>query len=335
MSPKTQFAVLGAGSWGSALAILLARNGHPVWLWGRDSAKMQALVDAQCNPWYLPDAHFPEGLVPTSDLNNVLATTSEVIMVTPSKVFRPILETVAARRPDRLRFAWATKGLEPETQRPFHEVAKEILGENTPTAVLSGPTFAREVALGLPTAITVASHFPEYANWLALCLSNSVLRPYTSEDVIGVEIGGAVKNVLAIAAGISDGLGFGDNARAALITRGLTEVMRLGEALGARRETLMGLSGLGDLVLTCTGDLSRNRRFGLLLGKGYSIDSALKVVGQVVEGFSTVREVVALANRLQITMPITEQVHSVLYFGHSPRESVQNLFSRTLRPENK
>ncbi|CAK0769265.1 glycerol-3-phosphate dehydrogenase [Gammaproteobacteria bacterium] len=335
MSPKTQFAVLGAGSWGSALAILLARNGHPVWLWGRDAAKMQALADAQCNPWYLPDAHFPEGLVPTSDLNHVLATTSEVIMVTPSKVFRPILETVAVRRSEGFRFAWATKGLEPKTQRPFHEVAKEILGENVPTAVLSGPTFAREVALGLPTAITVASHFPEYANWLAGCLSSSVLRPYTSEDVIGVEIGGAAKNVLAIAAGISDGLGFGDNARAALITRGLTEIMRLGEALGARRETLMGLSGLGDLVLTCTGDLSRNRRFGLLLGKGYPIDSALKVIGQVVEGFSTVREVVTLANRLQIPMPITEQVYSVLYLGHSPRESVQNLFSRALRPESK
>lgn len=326
-------AVLGAGSWGSALAILLARNGHLVWLWGRDAARMLTLAEVRSNPWYLPDTPFPDGLIPTSDLDAVLAATHEVLVVTPSHTFRAILEACVRRRPVGLRLAWGTKGLEPGTQRPFHEVAEEVLGAETPTAVVSGPSFAKEVVAGLPTAVTVASRFPDYAQWLAGCLRSSSFRPYTSDDVVGVQLGGGVKNVLAIAAGIADGLGFGANARAALITRGLTEIMRLGEAMGGRRETFMGLAGLGDLVLTCTDDLSRNRRFGLLIGQGKQIDAALAIVGQVVEGFTTVREVVTLARRLGVDMPITDQVHAVLHQGHPPRMAVQNLLARELRPE--
>jgi glycerol-3-phosphate dehydrogenase (NAD(P)+) len=259
--------------------------------------------------------------------------TAEVLVVVPSHVFRVTLEAVAARRPAGLRLAWATKGLEPGAQRPFHEVAAEVLGVEVPTAVVSGPTFAKEVVAGLPTAVTVASRFPDYARWLAGCLRSESFRPYTADDVVGVQLGGAVKNVLAIAAGIADGLGFGANTRAALITRGLAEVMRLGEAMGGRRETFMGLAGLGDLVLTCTDDLSRNRRFGLLIGQGHAVGAALAAIGQVVEGFTTVCEVVVLARRFGVDMPITDQVHAVLYEGHNPKTAVQTLLGRALRPE--
>ncbi|CAK0762597.1 glycerol-3-phosphate dehydrogenase [Gammaproteobacteria bacterium] len=330
---SSPIAVLGAGSWGSALAILLARNGHPVWLWGRDQARMLALVEFRSNPQYLPGISFPEGIFPTGDLNVALAASSDVLVVVPSHGFRATLEACARFRHVGVRLAWATKGLEPGTQRPFNEVAEEILGPETPTAVVSGPTFAKEVVAGLPTAVTVASRFPDYARWLASCLRSPNFRPYTSDDMVGVQLGGAVKNVLAIAAGIADGLGFGANARAALITRGLAEIMRLGEAMGGRRETFMGLAGLGDLVLTCTDDLSRNRRFGLLIGQGQEINAALSAIGQVVEGFSTVREVVVLAQRLRVDMPITNQVHAVLHADHNPHAAVQALLTRALRPE--
>ena len=334
MSANSPIAVLGAGSWGSALAILLARNGHPVWLWGRDPARMLALAETRINLWYLPDTPFPDNLLPTSDLDAVLAATSELLLVVPSHVFRSTLEACAVRRTADLRLAWATKGLEPGTQRLFHEVAAEVLGPNTPTAIISGPSFAKEVVAELPTAVTVASRFPDYAQWLAGCLRNTRFRPYTSDDVVGVQVGGAIKNVLAIAAGIADGLGFGSNARAALITRGLAEIIRLGEALGGRRETFMGLAGLGDLVLTCTDDLSRNRRFGLLIGQGQGVSEALLAIGQVVEGFGTVREVAALAQRLGVEMPITNQVLAVLHANHDPRAAVQALLARALRPES-
>jgi glycerol-3-phosphate dehydrogenase (NAD(P)+) len=333
MNAGNSIAVLGAGSWGSALAILLARNGHEVWLWGRDPARMLILAESRTNPWYLPDTLFPDSIIPTSDLKEAIAATPEVLMVVPSHVFRATLQDCVLLRPRGMRVSWATKGLEPGTQRPFHEVAEEILGAETPTAVISGPTFAQEVVAGLPSAVTVASRFRDYAQWLANCLQNTNFRPYTSDDVVGVQLGGAVKNVLAIAAGIADGLGFGANARAALITRGLAEIMRLGEAMGGRRDTFMGLAGLGDLVLTCTGDLSRNRRFGLLIGQGEGINAALTAIGQVVEGFTSVREVVALAQRLGVDMPITNQVSAVLYEDHNPRLAVQALLARALRPE--
>lgn len=334
MNQISTIAVLGAGSWGSALAILLARNGYRVWLWGHNQARMLSLAKSRTNPWYLPEVKFPDEIVPTSDLVATLAASTEAIIAVPSHAFRATLEACVPHKTSNLRLAWATKGLEPLTQRLFHEVAAEILGSATPTAVISGPSFAQEVIAGLPTAVTIASHFPKYAQWLANCLRNSNFRPYTSDDMIGVQLGGAVKNVLAIAAGIADGLGFGANARAALITRGLTEIMRLGAALGGRKETFMGLAGLGDLILTCTDDLSRNRRFGLLIGQGQAVNIALSSIGQVVEGYNTVREVVALAQRLKVDMPITNQIYAVLHESYDPCAAVQNLFMRALRPES-
>ena len=333
MSTRHTITVLGAGAWGSALAILLARNGHWVWLWDCDRARMLALAEHRTDPRYLAGVSLPDNIMVTADRDAALAATPEVLVAVPSHAFRVTLEACAAHRPANLRLTWATKGLEPDTQLLFHAVADEILGVDTPTAVLSGPTFAYEVVAGLPTAVTIASRFPDYAQWLAECLRNASFRPYTSDDVLGVQIGGAVKNVMAIAAGISDGLGFGANARAALITRGLAEILRLGEALGGRRETFMGLAGLGDLVLTCTDDLSRNRRFGLAIGRGESVHSARASIDQVVEGFTTVREVVTLAQRLGVEMPITHQVHAILYAGHDPRLAVQSLLMRALRSE--
>jgi len=329
----TTFAVLGAGSWGTALAILLARNHHQVILWGRDPERMRVMVEQHRNPWYLPAAVFPEGMTLSAQLEAALAATPEVIIMAPSNSFRSLVERCAQLRPRGLRLAWGTKGLEPDTQRFLHEVSAEILGVATPTAVLSGPSFAQEVASGLPTALTVASRFPEYAVWLAQCLRCDSLRPYTTDDVIGVQLGGGLKNVLAIATGISDGLGLGANARAALVTRGLAEMMRLGAAMGARPETFMGLAGLGDLVLTCTDNLSRNRRFGVLIGQGQSPTVALHSIGQVVEGFATVRAAVVLAQRFKVDMPITRQVYAVLHTGHHPRAAVQELFARALRAE--
>jgi glycerol-3-phosphate dehydrogenase (NAD(P)+) len=235
--------------------------------------------------------------------------------------------------PNGAGFAWATKGLEPGGGRFLHEVTAEILGAAWPAAVISGPSFAGEVARGLPTAVTVASRDAAHARRVAALLHGSNLRAYTSADVIGVELGGAVKNVLAIAAGIADGLGFGANARAALITRGLAEMARLGLAVGGQRETFMGLAGIGDLVLTCTDDQSRNRRFGLAIGRGETAEAAFAAIGQVVEGAATVREALRLARRHQVEMPITEQVDEVLYHGQDPRRAVEILLARDPKPE--
>ncbi|MEE8342375.1 MAG: NAD(P)H-dependent glycerol-3-phosphate dehydrogenase, partial [Gammaproteobacteria bacterium] len=234
---------------------------------------------------------------------------------------------------DKMRVAWATKGLELETAMLPHQVAQSVLGESRPLAVISGPTFAREVASGLPTAITVASKNPEFSEKLSGLLHGEQFRAYTSSDMVGVELGGAVKNVLAIAAGICDGLGFGANSRAALVTRGLAELMRLGEAMGGRRETFMGLAGVGDLVLTCTDDQSRNRRLGIALGQGINCQQALQEIGQVVEGVNTAREVVRLARRFGIDMPITEQVYRVLHENLAPRDAVRALLTREPKQE--
>ncbi len=313
--------------------MLLVRNGHTVWLWDHDGARMHALAKDRVDPLFLPGVVLPESINPTDCMENALAATNEVLVVVPSHAFRATIDACALLRPAKLRLAWATKGLEPVTERPFSVVVDEVLGADTPTAVLSGPTFASEVLAGQPTAITIASRFADYAQWLAGCLRNANFRPYTSDDVLGVQIGGAVKNVMAIAVGISDGLGFGANARAALITRGLAEIIRLGVVLGGRPETFMGLTGVGDLVLTCTDDLSRNRRFGLAIGRGEKADAALKTIGQVVEGLTTVQEVMSLARRLGVEMPITNQVYAVLYEGHDPHTAVQTLLTRALRAE--
>ncbi len=326
-------AVLGAGSWGTALAMHLARQGHRVRLWGRDPEAMAAMAEANCNTRYLPDAPFPPGLEPTADLDAALRESSCWLVVVPSQAFREMLQKLAPYRDDARVLVWATKGLEEHSGQWLHQVVAEEMGVNFPCAVISGPSFAKEVARGLPTALTVASTPPGVAERVAEWFHGERMRVYLSDDVLGVQLGGAFKNVLAIAAGISDGLGFGANARAALITRGLAELMRLGDAAGARRETLMGLSGLGDLVLTCTDDQSRNRRLGLALGRGESLDAALAAIGQAVEGARTARMAVSKAAELGVDMPICHQVHRVLYVGHSAIEAVGELLGRDQKPE--
>ncbi len=325
--------VLGAGSWGTALAILLARNGADTYLWGRNVEHVRQMRQQRCNARYLPGAEFPPRLTVVEDYAALLPQVRNVLLAVPSHGFRQCLETIApSLRPD-VRVAWATKGLEAGSHKLLHQVAAEVLGAQTPTALISGPTFAKEVALGLPTAVTVASQFPGFAHDLAAYLHQNSFRAYTCDDLIGVEIGGATKNVMAIAAGIADGLGFGANTRAALISRAMAEMMRLGEAAGGHRETLMGLAGLGDLVLTCTDNQSRNRRFGLALGRGKSRAEAAAEIDQVIEGIETAREIHALAASLGVEMPITEQVYRVLFEGATPREAVRALLEREQKAE--
>lgn len=332
MKNKT-ITVLGAGSWGTALAILLARNGVQTYLWGNESDHIDRLCSDRSNEAFLSGIAFPELLQPVADLSKAIADSDDVLIVVPSFAFRDILKQLSLLLKPGMHVIWATKGLEEDTGKLLHESIDEILGATCSYAVISGPTFAREVAMGLPTAITVASKDKEFADELASLLHNDNFRAYTTDDVIGVELGGAVKNVLAIAAGIADGMGFGANTRAALITRGLAEIMRLGKALGGRQETFMGLTGLGDLVLTCTDDQSRNRRFGLALAKENNQESVLAEIGQVVEGIQTAQEVMRLAKQMGVEMPITQQIYRVLYDGVNPRDAVQELFARDLKPE--
>ena len=330
---NTTIAVLGAGSWGTALAILLARNGVKVLLWGNEPDHIATLNTERSNEAFLPGVPFPELLQPVADLSEAIANSDDVLIAVPSSAFRSVLQQICPSLKPGMHVIWATKGLEEGTGKLLHENIEEILGADCSYAVISGPTFAQEVAKGLPTAMTVASTDTDFATRLAGLLCNDSFRAYTTDDVVAVELGGAVKNVLAIAAGIADGLGFGSNTRAALITRGLAEIMRLGHALGGRQETFMGLTGLGDLVLTCTDDQSRNRRFGLALAKENSCESALAEIGQVVEGIQTAREVVRLAKKMNVEMPITQQICRVLYEGVNPRDAVQELFARNLKPE--
>lgn len=325
--------VLGAGSWGTALAIRLARNGHRVPLWGRDGAQMAEMAAARCNRRYLPEIELPDGLEPTADLSQVLAEADALLVAVPSHAFRPSIAAIARGLDRTLPLAWATKGLEPGSGKLLHQIVAEEMGETQPMAVISGPTFAAEVARDLPTAVTVASPERDTACYFATCLHCQTFRTYTSDDMVGVQLGGAAKNVLAIAAGIADGLGFGANTRAALITRGLAELMRLGSALGGQRETFMGLAGLGDLVLTCTDDQSRNRRAGLALGRGRSVEEAVATIGQAVEGVKSSPEIHRLAVRLGVEMPITEQVYRVLHEGTTPLEAVEALLARELKAE--
>lgn len=327
-------AVIGAGSWGTALALQLARTGQQVSLWGHLPEHIDQLLKDGENQHYLPGATFPENLTPTSDLAAALSQTTLVLVVVPSSVFRETLETIKPLLPPSATLAWATKGVEQSSHKLLHQVIEEVLGEKHPKAMLSGPSFAREVADGLPTAITVASDQDATAHQVAEQFHSETFRCYTSSDLVGVQIGGTTKNIFAIAAGIADGLGFGANTRAALMTRGLREQMRLGLSLGGQQETFMGLSGLGDLVLTCTDDQSRNRRFGLAIGAGTSFDQAIQKIGQVVEGFDAARDVAALAHQLGIEMPITTQVAEVLHHGKDPRDAVRTLLQRDRKSEH-
>ena len=327
-------AVLGAGSWGTALALQFARSGRPVRLWGRDRAQIAAMQADRVNERYLPGATFPDNLVPEASLGATLDGAWIILVSVPSHGLRETLTAAKPLIPADARVCWATKGFELHTGKLPHEVVADVLGEALPMAVLSGPTFAKEVGEGLPTALTVAANDTDFAKTLAVALSSERFRAYTSSDMTGVEVGGAVKNVLAIGAGMSDGLGFGANTRIALITRGLVEMTRLGVALGAQKDTFMGLAGMGDLVLTCTDNLSRNRTMGLKLAAGQDAASAQADIGQVVEGVMAAEAVHEVADKLNIEMPICQQVYRILYEGVAPREAVQALMSRELRPES-
>jgi glycerol-3-phosphate dehydrogenase (NAD(P)+) len=326
-------AVLGAGSWGTALAIQFARAGRPTVLWGRDPGQLATLAADRVNARYLPGAPFPPGLRVEPQFERAVGAAVDLLIAVPSHAFRATISRLAPHLVPGQRVAWATKGFEQDTGLLPHQVARQVFGPEVPIAVLSGPTFAREVGRGLPTAMTVASPDERFAAELAQSLSGQNFRAYTSPDIVGVEVGGAVKNVLAIGAGIADGMGFGANTRIALITRGLAEMTRLGLALGARQETFAGLAALGDLVLTCTDDQSRNRRFGLAIAAGRSPAEAQQEIGQVVEGVQAARAVRSVAARAGVEMPIAEQVYGVLYEGRDVREAVRALMARELKRE--
>jgi glycerol-3-phosphate dehydrogenase (NAD(P)+) len=324
--------ILGAGSWGSALAIQLARNGCHVKLWGRGDS-VRTMQASRCNERYLPNTFLPEGIDIYLDFEQAVSGVQDILIAVPSDGFSKLVRALHALRPEKIRLAWATKGLSPENQL-LHEVVFQVYNENLPIAIIAGPSFAREVASGLPTAITLTCNDTPFEQDLVTCLHGQRFRVYLQHDFIGVQICGAVKNCLAIATGISDGLGYGANARAALITRGLAEMTRLGLAMGGQQETFMGLAGLGDLVLTCTDNQSRNRRFGYAVGQGVNIEQAEKDIGQVVEGKYNAVKVMALAKHYQVEMPITEQVSKVLEGEVAPYESVEKLFARQPKKEN-
>ncbi len=332
-SPTVRVAVLGAGSWGTALASLIARHGHPTTLWGRDAAVAEAIDRRHENPRYLPGIPLPEALRATTDLALAVRDADLVLVVVPSHAFTETLQALAPLRPASAGVAWAAKGFEPGSGRFLHEVAADVLGVDVPLAVVTGPSFAKEVTLGLPTAVTVQGEDPVFVQRVADVLHGPEFRAYTGSDMRGAELGGAMKNVLAVATGVADGMELGLNARTGLITRGLNEMLRLNAAIGGRPETLMGLAGLGDLVLTCTGDLSRNRRLGLALGRGKSVAEAVREIGQVVESVQTADEVMRLAERYGLELPISSNVRDVLHGDITPAEGLARLMARERKPE--
>lgn len=326
-------AVLGAGSFGTALAVHLARRGSETLLWGRDSARMAAMQEARENAQYLPGVQFPSRLTALSDLQAAVAGAEDLLIATPSHALRETLNQIKPLLRPGQGIACACKGLEPMTGRLVHEVILDVVGATYPLAVISGPTFAKELGIGLPTAVTIASQDEGFAEKMVQRLHGDGFRAYTSDDLAGVEIGGAAKNVMAIGVGIADGLQLGANTRAGMITRGLAEIMRLAKVLGGRPETLMGLAGMGDLVLTCTDNQSRNRRMGLLLAQGKSVAEAIAEIQQVVEGVKAAPEVLRLAQRLGVEMPITEAITAVLQGEITPVQAVMQLATRPARVE--
>lgn len=330
-SPVT---ILGAGSYGTALAISFSRNGSPAYLWGHNPAHIEQMRAEKQNRRFLPDIPFPDELHLESDLVQALNRSQDILIVVPSHAFNEILEQIKPHLQSHHRLIWATKGLERDSGRLLQTVAEEQLGTQYPLAVLSGPTFAKELAQGLPTAITLASNNASFAlEFQARIHCSKHFRVYVNQDMIGVQLGGAIKNVIAIGAGISDGIGFGANARTALITRGIAEITRLGVSLGANPNTFMGMSGLGDLVLTCTDNQSRNRRFGLMLGEGLDTQTAMSNIGQVVEGFYNTKEAYLLAQRQGVEMPITEQIYQMLFCGKNAQEVALSLLGRERKGE--
>ncbi len=328
-----KIAVLGGGSWGTALAAQVARAHHDIVLWDINPEHIKNMQQTHINQQYLPDIPLPESLKFSDQLENTIRKSDTLLIAIPSHAVRGFLQKTKPWIHKNQHIVWATKGLEEGSAKPVHQVVAEELPDCQFTAVVSGPTFAGEVAKNLPTAVTVAASSHDIANEVASFLHYGNFRVYTSEDMLGVELGGSLKNVLAIAAGIADGLGFGANTRAALITRGLHEIMNLGQAMGAQTETFMGLAGMGDLILTCTDNQSRNRRMGLALAKGSNIEQARAQIGQAVEGVKTAKEAWLLAQKYKIEMPITEQVYKVLYENKAPKDAVHDLLDRQSRPE--
>ena len=319
--------VVGAGSWGTALALVLARNGHRTFLWDCLDTHLDRLLAENSNNHHLPGHEFPETLTVVRRFTPLPAGVKQVLLVTPCAGLMQVLTELQALPARDFSICLASKGIEPDTLSLNHLLVEQYL-PGVPVAVLSGPSFAREVAEGLPTAVTIAAQNPAVAAGFSALFHCETFRTYTHDDIVGVQVGGAVKNVMAIAAGIADGLRYGANARAALIARGLAEIMRLGLALGGRRDTFMGLAGLGDLALTCTDDQSRNRRFGLALARGSSPEQALADIGQAVEGLHTTRVVCALAEKYKVDMPISEQVLNVIDGRLTPKQAVHELLSR-------
>ncbi len=330
----TEIAVLGAGAWGTALALHLARTHANVRIWGHDNAEIQALNNDRENKQYLPGTLFPDNLMCTTDLAEALQGAAGVLIVVPSHAFRKVLSDSLPHMSEDTHLAWATKGLDPEQHCLLSEVAQELMPGHAHFAIISGPSFAKEVADAKPTAVALATEHQAEAEFWQKQMHNDYFRVYTTTDIVGVQLGGSVKNVLAIATGVAEGLGFGANTQAALITRGLSEMMRLGLASGAEQETFMGLAGMGDLILTCTGNQSRNRRFGKLLGEGKSITDAMEEVKQVVEGVQTTKLMYAFAQDNNVDMPITEEMYQILYQNKSAKDAVKSLLERKPRTES-
>ena len=332
MDNKSTVALFGAGSWGTALAMQLARNGSIVNLWGHQADHIDSMISANENSTYLPGIFLPSTIRPTASIAGCLVDADVVLIAIPSKAFRTFLKLLKPFIDPTMSVFWASKGFEIDSGKLLHElVMEELPGHNY--GVVSGPTFATEVAKSMPAAITCAGNDGSTAKYFSSLLHGSRFRCYTSDDVIGVELGGALKNILAIAVGTADGLGFGANTRAALITRGLAEVMRLGAELGARQETLMGLAGLGDLILSCTDDQSRNRRFGLAIGQGKTVEQAVFEVKQTVEGLRAAKAIYLIAQKMRVELPIMEQTYHVLYNNKDPRDAVKALEDRPQRSE--
>lgn len=327
-------AVYGAGSWGTALALQLARAGSNVVLWDIDTELLNTMQQQRENQRYIPGVKLHENIKIEHRLDKAATAADLHLLVVPSHVYRSFLQQLSPLLNKNSKVAWASKGLEPDSGLLLHQVVDEMIPLVTDKAVISGPTFAVEVAENLPTAVTVAAKNESFALEVAKCLHSDKFRAYTSHDMTGVELGGALKNVLAIATGLSDGLGFGANSRAALVTRGLAEIMRLGLKLGGEKETFMGLAGLGDLVLTCTDDKSRNRRMGLNLAKGLTAEQSKEKIGQAVEGVRTAKEAHLMAKKYKIDCPIIEQVYNILYHDMKPDDVVRDLLSRDLRSES-
>jgi glycerol-3-phosphate dehydrogenase (NAD(P)+) len=333
MSKPSVIAVLGAGSWGTALALQLDRSGSRCILWDRDTENVLKIRSERFNQRYIPDVEIPSSIQVETDCLEAVKAADHVLMVTPSHAFASVIRDIRKVLVPGQGIAWGCKGFEPGSGRLLHQVAQELLPPETPLAIVTGPSFAKEVARNLPTAVTVAGPDSNFTTTMASALHGGRFRAYTSSDMAGAELGGAIKNVMAVATGICDGMELGNNARAALITRGLAEMMRLSAAFNAKPETLMGLAGAGDLILTCTGDLSRNRQLGLALGRGKSLQQALEDIGQVVEGVNSAAEVRRLSLEHGINMPITEQVNGIIHKGWDPVEGVARLMAREQKAE--